>query len=456
MFETEADKSKGIYISSVVTGSVAEEVGLEEGDILLSINDKKPADIVDYRLLTAEEEIELEILKKEEEPWVIEIEKDFQEPLGLSFFPHTIDPVKTCGNNCVFCFISQNPPGMRETVYFRDDDYRLSFLEGNYITLNNLSAGNIKRIIKDKLSPLYVSIHATRYRLRQKMMRNPEAGKIMRRLRLLTRKGIHLHGQIVVCPGWNDGAELEKSLKELASLGKGMESVSVVPVGLTDHRDNLTPLNPVSKEKAEETVQIVHQFQEWMLRKRGSRFVFLADEFYLAAERTVPPEETYEDFPQLSNGVGLIRLFEEEYREWARYSKLNTPVSPLKLTMVTGKAAGESLIPIVQDINKISNLQVNLEVVPNTFYGSTVTVAGLLTGFDLMETLQGKDLGDAVIFPGVMLKEGESVFLDGRTPEEVSAILGVKLLPVFNLDELSHTIDSLGEKGESEQCRSPL
>ncbi len=456
MFETEADKSKGIYISSVMVGSVAEEVGLEEGDILLSINDKKPADIVDYRLLTAEEEIELEILKRDEEPWVIEIEKDFQEPLGLSFSPHTIDPVKTCANNCVFCFISQNPPGMRQTVYFRDDDYRLSFLEGNYITLNNLTARNMKRIVKDKISPLYVSIHATRSRLRQKMMRNPEAGKIMRKLRFLTRKGIHLHGQIVVCPGWNDGAELERSLNDLAFLGKAMKSVAVVPVGLTAHRDNLTPLNPVSKGEAEETVQTVHRFQERMLRKRGSRFAFLADEFYLAAGVPVPPEESYEDFPQLSNGVGIIRLFKEEYREWSGNSKLKAPASPLKLTVVTGESTGELLAPVVHDINKISNLQANLEVVPNTFYGPAVTVSGLLAGFDLLEALQGKDLGDALIVPGVMLKEGESVFLDGRTPEEVAAILGVKLIPVFNLSELSSNIDSLGEKGESEQCQSPL
>ena len=456
------EKEAGITISNVDNDSIAAEVGLEAGDILLNINGKKPLDIVEYRLLAAEEDIELEVLKDEQLPWVVEIEKDFQEPLGLGFDPVTIDEVRTCNNDCIFCFVQQNPPGMRASIQFRDDDYRLSFLEGNYTTLNNLTGKDLRRIIKDRLSPLYVSLHCTRPRLRRKMMQNHAAGQVMKKLRALTRKGIHLHGQVVVCPGWNDGAELERTLKDLASLGAAMESVSIVPVGLTGCREKLTPLRSVTEEEAVRTVEMVHDFQEKMLNNRGTRMAFLADEYYLKAGMQVPTEEAYESYPQLSNGVGLIRLFWEEYKEWVsnvgdgyhqpHVHTLDQLENPLQVAVATAEAAREVIAPVVEELNKANNLQAKLITVPNSFFGSTVTVAGLLTGYDLLETLKGEDLGKAVLIPAVMLKEGEEVFLDGRTLSEVTAELNTEIIPVFDLQEMVENINLLASKGGMQPC----
>ena len=452
MFDKNASKEDGIYIANVDSGSIAEEVGLEKGDYLLTINGKKPVDIVDYRLQVVEEELELEVLKHDQTPWFVEVEKDFQEPLGISFDPVTIDSVRTCNNNCVFCFIRQNPPGMRKSIQFRDDDYRLSFLEGNYITLNNLSGKDLRRIIKDGLSPLYVSVHSTRSKVRRKMMRNPAAGRIIKKLRALTRKGIRINGQIVVCPGWNDGEELERTLKDLSSLGAAVESVAVVPVGLTSYREGLPEVRPVNEEEAARTIDMVHRFQEKMLKSRGSRFVFLSDEYYLKAGLQVPEEEAYEDYPQLSNGVGLIRLFWEEYKRWEQSGNL-VPSQVHKFTMATGEAFGELLKPVIYDLNKLEHVEVNLETVPNFYFGPTVTVAGLLTGFDLLKALRGKNLGNAVIIPAVMLKEDESVFLDGRSLAEVSSDLGVRVIPVYNLQELWETIYSILTEGDQKSCQ---
>lgn len=439
-------KKKGALVSHVTEGSIAEEVGIVPGDRLRKINGERPEDIIDYKILVNSEEIELVILKENNTKWFIEIEKEIHESLGVSFSPVTMNPVKECDNNCIFCFIRQNPPGMRDTVTFRDDDYRLSFLEGNYITLNNLSDNDLKRITESGISPLYISIHTTNPELRQKMMGNPLAGTIMEKLRTLTEGGIHLHGQIVVCPEWNDKGELERSINDLISLGPAVESLAVVPVGLTSHRQKLTPLRPVTREDAAETLSIVHRFQEKMLAERDVRFVFASDEYYLAADEPIPPEEAYEDYPQLANGVGLLRLFTEEYNDWTGAKIHPEPQELLKVTMVTGEAAQDYLSRVASFYNRINNLEINLEVIPNRFFGSNVTVAGLITGLDLEEALRDKDPGEAVFIPGIALKEGEALFLDGRSLGDVASALGAEITPVYSLNELSEAIGSLAER----------
>lgn len=427
-------------IAGVLKGSVGEEVGLEKGDRLISVNGRVPDDIIDYCWEISDESIVFEIQKESGEIWHVDIEKEYGEPLGLSFDPPTMTPVHTCANRCIFCFIKQNPPGLRPSIYFRDDDYRLSFLEGHYITLTSLTDSDLDRIIKKRISPLFVSIHSTNPVLREKMMGNPRAGAIMEQLGKLVKGGIQVHGQIVLCPGWNDGDELERTLKDLASLGKGMQSVAVVPVGLTSFRHALATLSPVSGEKAGETIDRVVSFQEIMLRQRGTRFVYLADEFYLAAGRPLPAHEDYEGYPQLSNGVGLLRLLAEEYREWK--SDLNSlkPGGYVRGTLVTGEAAAGVMHKVVSRLKKIQNLDISLKVVPNRFFGSGVTVAGLLTGSDLLDSLKGTDPGGLVIYPGVMLGEGKGLFLDNLAPGEVASILNVELKPAGSLYEIGKAI----------------
>ncbi|MFY9114731.1 MAG: DUF512 domain-containing protein [Dethiobacteria bacterium] len=450
MTEPHAGWEKGILIKHVLPGSVADEMGIVPGDQLISIDGREPSDIIDYQIAVSSEEFELEILKEDGRIWSLEIEKDIGEVLGLSFTPSTISPVRRCNNKCIFCFIDQNPPGMRATVNFKDDDYRLSFLEGNYITLNNLTAGDISRVIHDRISPLYVSVHTTNPALREKMMCNRRAAGIMETMRTLTEAGIHLHGQIVVCPGWNDGQELKKSINDLGSLGSTMESVAVVPVGLTAYREKLTPLVPLTTAEARETVSAVHSLQEHFLKTRGSRFVFLADEYYLLAEVSVPSEAEYEDYPQLANGVGLIRLFLEEYKEWCTSKMPPQPHHELKVTVITGAAAKDGLVLPVSFLNRIPNLDVRLEVINSRYFGPNVTVAGLITGFDLIEALKGKDLGRAVIFPDIMLKEGEDVFLDNRSYTDVASVLGTELIPVSGLTEMSEAIGALAGRRDSQ------
>ncbi len=436
----------GARIKKVDLDSIGKEVGLEKGDILLEINGEQIRDIVDYRWFAAEEDLVLKVLKGAGgRIWEIEIEKDWNESLGLEFDPPTIREVRECSNNCVFCFVDQNPPGMRETVYFKDDDFLLSFLEGHYISLASLSEEEMERIVKEGISPLYVSVHATDPVLRRRMMRNRVAGGIMTRLRHLADHGIFFHCQVVLCPGWNDGEQLERTLKELVELGSGVESVAVVPVGLTSHRSNLVPLQPVKKEGAASALDTVHSFQEELLTRRGSRVIFGADELYLKAGYSIPSEEEYENYPQLSNGVGLIRLFRED----CRISKLFAGGAPgfnrpLKITLVTGKAAYGVLkeaASLLED--SAENLEVNVEPVDNLFFGEEVTVAGLLTGTDLEEGLYGKAPGEAVIFPRVMLGEFKESFLDNRTPEEVQSALGVPLYPAEDLEEIEDIVREL-------------
>jgi len=433
------DKGKGIPVCKVESASIGEELEINVGDKVLAINGVMPRDIIDYRWLIAEENIKLEIKKTNGENWIFEIEKDLDEPLGLHFEPPAIRKVISCTNRCIFCFVDQNPPGMRETIYFKDDDYLLSFLEGNYITLNSITHEELERIVQERISPLYISVHTTNLALRAKMMRHKAAKTIVERLKYLTSGGILLHGQVVLCPDWNDQDELERTLADLSALGPNMQSVAVVPVGLTSHRHGLIPLSSVSKEVASSTLDTVRRFQEKMLKKRGTRFVYGSDELYLTAGYELPSEEEYEDYPQLSNGVGMIRLFWEEYREWdlTELKKIKIMECPLKVTMVTGEASGEPIKTIKNRLNQeVEWLEVELEVIPNRFFGSQVTVSGLLTGHDLEQQLKDKELGDIVIFPRTMLKEFSNSFLDNRTPEGLSSSLHVPLFPAGTLQEI--------------------
>ena len=446
MLKAAAKYKKGAHIAEISEGSIAEEVGLESGDSILKINGEAPEDIINYRVLSYAEDVDLEIIKKDGEPWFVEIEKEEGEPLGISFKPTTIDAVRTCSNNCIFCFVQQNPPGMRKTVNFRDDDYRLSFLEGNYITLNNIPEKELKRIVANGISPLYVSVHTTDAKLRKKMMKHREAGNVLNKLRFLTENNIHIHGQVVVCPGWNDGEALRKTIADLASLGSAMESLAIVPVGITGYRRKLKALRPPSAEEAKETLSLINEFQQEMIKERESRFVFASDEYYLTAGENVPEEDFYEDYPQLANGVGLLRLFLEDYNEIVRSGTEPGFKNPISVTVATGEAAKDYISEAVDYFNQIHNLTVNLKVVPASFFGGHVTVAGLLTGKDFIDALNGQDKDNTVFFPGIAIKEDEAVFLDGITLEEVEKTLKVSLKPVYCLKEMWNLIKSMGEE----------
>jgi len=448
-FHGNASSGEGILISEVEPSSIGEEMGVKKGDRLLDINGYRPRDIIDYYWLTNEENLELTLWKNcNGEYWTLDLEKDFQEPMGLHFDPPAMRAVRRCRNNCVFCFVDQNPPHLRDTIYFKDDDYLLSFLEGHYITLNSLTTDEVKRIIREKISPLYISIHTTDPGLRRRMMQNPAAAKIKERLKHLTDGGVHLHGQIVMCPGWNDGKQLERTLEDLFQLAPYLNSVAVVPVGLTRYRQGLVPLEPVTEKEACCTLVIIHRFQEKALPEMGTRFVFGADELYLKAGMNLPPEEAYEEYPQLSNGVGVIRLFWEEYREWDQKWPQWELSRPIKITLVTGKASRQLWEEVTERMNqKVNRLEVQLEVVPNLFFGPQVSVSGLLTGTDLEQHLKRIELGDAVIFPRVMLKELTETFLDNRTPGELSLSLGIPFFPAGSMEELTGIIEKLARDG---------
>jgi putative radical SAM enzyme (TIGR03279 family) len=426
--------TKGL-IEHVHPDSIAEELGIKPGDRLLKINNRVFKDVIDYRLLTCREKITLLVESTNGEIIEYDIEKDFDEELGLRFFSPTIDPVQVCCNRCIFCFVDQLPPNLRSTLYLKDDDYRLSFLHGSFITLNNLTEKELERIKRLKLSPLYVSVHTTDDKLRQKMMQNLRAAGILSRLKNILEYGINIHAQIVLCPGTNDGEALKQTVFDLASLGKGILSVAIVPVGLTKHRRNLFRLQPVTRPLAQQVLEDIHCWQKHFKQERGSAFVFASDEFYLQAGVPLPSAEQYEGYPQLENGVGLSRLFIDKFKSWRR-SLPQKKMPPLYFSLVTGKSALPLIKKVVGALNEVEGLNAFLYGVENKLFGKQVTVAGLLSGRDLIAGLQSKELGSFVVFPQVMLKEGEALFLDGLTPENVSEALGVPLYPVADLDDL--------------------
>lgn len=426
-------------ITKVLPNSIAAEIGFEVGDRILSINGQKPRDLIDYKFLCADELLELQVLDSHGKTHEIEIEKDYDEDLGLEFSTALFDGLIQCNNHCPFCFIDQQPPGKRESLYFKDDDYRLSFLYGSYLTLTNLSQKEWQRIEQMRLSPLYVSVHATTPEIRIRLLKNPRAGQILDQLKWFQKRRLQIHAQVVVCPGINDGKHLENTLLDLAKFGRGevpaVASVAVVPVGLTRFRPPENELTSVTPEKAKEVINQVEKLQISFRNKLKSNFAWLADEWFLIAGEELPKTSHYEDYPQIGNGVGSIRQFLKQFQDASKNLPTKTS-KPRCLTWVVGNAVEKAFQPILQRLNQVEDLQINMIAMRSDYWGQNITVTGLLTGQDLLQNLTGKNLGEAILLPAVMLKEGDTRFLDDMTVAEVSNQLQTPILPVTGVEEL--------------------
>lgn len=434
-------------IKDIEKGSIAEELGIQAGDTLLSINNRPVEDILDYKELMADEALLL-LVQKQDGLYEYDVEKEAGEDVGLVFSRATLDPIRQCRNKCIFCFIDQLPREMRDSLYLKDDDYRLSLLHGNYISLTNLSPSDVKRIISRRISPLYISIHTTDKMLRHKMMGNLRASKILETLNTLKAGGIYFHGQIVLCPGINDGVHLDKTLQDLAALSPHVLSLSLVPVGLTRHRQGLYPLRGYTRPESLEILEQCGRWQETFKEREGRRVVHAADEFYLSAGVPVPPEPEYEGYPQLENGVGMIRLFQEEYRKNRGRLPRSLPAKT-RVSMACGLSAYQALSPLQEDLSALENLTARLFPVENRFFGGGVTVTGLLTGSDLLAGLKDQPLGDCLYISRVMLKDEGDLFLDGLTVAQVQEALQVKVIPVAHVGHLIDEISALaGQSGK--------
>jgi putative radical SAM enzyme (TIGR03279 family) len=429
-------------ITKVLTASIAEEIGFEAGDSIVTINGTPPRDLIDYQFLCADEVLELEILDARGKTHHLEIEKDYDDDLGLEFESALFDGLIQCNNRCPFCFIDQQPPGKRESLYFKDDDYRLSFLYGSYLTLTNLTQKEWQRIEQMRLSPLYVSVHATEPDVRIRLLKNLRAGQIMDNLRWFQEKRLQIHAQVVLCPGINDDEHLEHTLRDLASFHTNdipaVASVAVVPLGLTKFRPQFDELTAVTPEKALEVISQVRSLQKEFLQKYNNTVVWLADEWYLIAGENLPQESEYEDYPQIDNGVGSIRLFIKQFEDTAA-KLLPQTVTPRQFSWVVGNAVEKAFQPILQRLNSVSGLSVNMFALKSDYWGQNISVTGLLTGHDLLFNLQDKELGDGILLPTVMLKHGELVFLDDITVAEVSKKLNIKIFPVAGVEDLIQT-----------------
>lgn len=413
-------------VSAVTPGSIAEEMEIEPGDVLVSVNGQEPEDVFDYRYLMNEEEVLVVIRKPDGEEWELEIEKEYEDDLGMEFENGLMDDYRSCRNKCMFCFIDQLPKGMRDTLYFKDDDSRLSFLQGNYLTLTNMSEHDLEKIIYYKLSPINISFQATNPELRCKMLHNRFAGDVMDKVRRLKEAGIMMNGQIVLCRGVNDGEELDRSIRDLVTLMPELQSVSVVPVGLTRYRDGLYPLEPFTKEDACKVLDLIHSWQEKLLKEYGTHFIHAGDEWYILAERPMPEETTYDGYLQLENGVGMVRLLKEEVDAYLK--RLPGDDRKRRVTIATGELAAPYLREHVASIRgKYPNVEVQVITVKNEFFGGKITVAGLLTGQDLVKQLKGKDLGEELLLSINMLKSDEPIFLDDMTVEQLQTALQIKV-----------------------------
>jgi putative radical SAM enzyme (TIGR03279 family) len=430
-------------ITTVLPDSIAAEIGFEAGDAIISINGQQPRDLIDYQFLCADEFLELEVLDTQGKTHKIEIEKDYDQNLGLEFQSALFDRLIQCNNRCPFCFIDQQPPGKRETLYLKDDDYRLSFLYGSYLTLTNLSPKEWDRIAQMRLSPLYVSVHATEPEIRIKLLKNNRAGQILDQLKWFKKNRLQIHAQVVVCPGINDGKHLEKTILDLAQFHRGriptVASVAVVPVGLTRFRPNQDELIPVTPEKAQEIITQVQSLQQKFQQELGSTCVWIADELFLIAGAELPPESHYQDYPQIGNGVGSIRKFIKEFEQTVKDYPIQSCSTPRQFTWVVGNAVEKAFQPLVKSLNEISGLTVNLVALASQYWGQEITVTGLLTGQDLRQKLTGKILGDGILLPSVMLKQGEAIFLDDMTVAELAEQLQIPIFPVSNVQELLST-----------------
>ena len=413
-------------IKSVKPGSIAEELEIQAEDVLLEINGRQVEDIFDYQYLTEEDYIEVLIRKPSGEEWILEVEKDADEDLGMEFEQGLMDDYRSCRNKCIFCFIDQMPEGMRETLYFKDDDSRLSFLQGNYITLTNMSDRDIDRIIQYHLYPINISVQTTNPELRCRMLSNRFAGKALKKIDRLAEAGIEMNGQIVLCKGVNDGAELMRSIKDLAKYLPHMRSVSVVPAGLTKYREGLYPLELFTKEEACKVIDMIESFQSGFYQQYGLHFIHASDEWYILAGRDFPPEEVYDGYIQLENGVGMMRLLYNEFME--ALEQENSSDRERTISLATGVLAYDMINILVQKMQeKFKNIRVHVYKIINYFFGETITVSGLLTGGDIIKQLQGKELGEILLLPSNVLRAGEEVFLDDVTLEEVKTALQVDI-----------------------------
>lgn len=415
-------------IEDVILGSISDEIGIEPGDILISINEQRIKDVIDYKYLLADENLFLEIEKSNGEIWQFEIEKDYGEDLGIIFTNPLIDRAKTCQNKCMFCFIDQLPPNMRDTLYFKDDDSRLSFLQGNFLTLTNMSEDDIERIIDYRLSPINISVHTTNPELRIRMLKNKNAGKVFKILKRFYDANLEINCQVVLVPNVNDKQELENTIKDLSSLYPSVASVAVVPVGITKYRENLEKLDIFDKSLSNELIQQINKMQKEYLEQIETRFVFASDEFYCVSDLPLPNFDEYEGFPQYENGVGLLRSFKTEIVE--RLNKQKDLVSfTNKIIFATGTLAYDFIHKISKIIMlKFKNLEIQVIPIKNNFFGETITVSGLITASDLIEQLSDFDNFEYVLIPDSMLKSGEDLFLDNISLENASKMLNKKII----------------------------
>lgn len=422
-------KKKEHVISRVNPGSIAQELGIEKGDVLLEINQTPIEDVLDYHYLMNEEYVELLIRKPDGEEWILEVEKEYEEDLGVEFENGLMDEYRSCSNHCIFCFIDQMPKGMRETLYFKDDDSRLSFLQGNYVTLTNMSDHDIDRIIKYHLEPINISFQTTNPTLRCQMLHNRFAGKALEKVQRLCDAGIHMNGQIVLCKGINDGAELERSLEDLCNYYPALQSVSVVPVGLTKYRDELYPLQAFDCQDAGKVLEIIGRYRDKMWQEHQTHFVHASDEWYILAGSSLPGEDAYDGYPQLENGVGMIRLLTEEIAAGLKERKGDE--RERKVSIATGLLAAPYIREYVRWIEQTyPNVCVQVHEVRNQFFGEKITVAGLLTGQDLREQLRGKDLGEQLLLSSNMFRSGEEIFLDDVNVHDLERELQVPITVV--------------------------
>ncbi|MGB4029768.1 MAG: DUF512 domain-containing protein [bacterium] len=437
------DKREGIPISSVAQESIAADLGIAAGDYLLAIDGKKPRDLIDYGYLVAGEYINLHIRKKSGAEYIYEIEKEYDEDLGLEFDTKVFSGLIECRNRCLFCFVDQMPRGMRPSLYIKDDDYRLSFLDGSFITLTNLGPAEMTRIIEQRLSPLYISVHTTDPHLRRRLMGNRRAGAIKDQLERLAEAGIEFHAQVVLIPGINDGFYLEETISDLAKYWPAARSLALVPVGLTRHRKGLYPLQGYTKEQARRVIRWAQGWQKKFRQELGVTFLYVADEFYVLTGEPLPEGKHYDDFPQLENGVGFLRLF---YDDLANLTLPGVPKEPLTITLATGVSAAGAVHALADRLRQVENLTVQVEVVPNCFFGSSVTVAGLITGSDLLQHFQDKELGDILFLPEAMLRRESDVFLDGMTVGELSSRLGIDIVLVSCPTDVVKFLEKGGEE----------
>jgi putative radical SAM enzyme (TIGR03279 family) len=428
-----------LEIAHILPGSTAERLGLKAGDVLHSVNGKEVSDVIDYRFLIADERVIVSLRTKDGKARKFIMEKDPDDNLGLEFPPFSIT---RCRNKCIFCFVDQMPAGCRKSLYVKDDDFRASFLHGNYITLGALSENDRERIFRERLSPLYVSVHTTDHTLRTFMLGNKKAPDVLAIMKRLAAGGIVMHAQVVLCPGINDGEHLQKTLEDLSGLFPAVASIAAVPVGLTSFRQNLFPLRPFTRHEARAVIERIARLGSQFKRQFGTRLVFASDEFYIKAGEHFPSLAFYEELPQKENGVGMVSEF---LRDVSR-TRIPKKATPITLTLVTGVSFGGILKRALERLRTVEGLKLRLVIAKNGFFGPSVTVAGLLAGQDILRALKGKRLGDLVLIPSSALKEDEDLFLDNMRLDRLEQALSVKVLKAGSFREVAAVLRGEGRQ----------